>query len=192
MKNIVKALFIIPLAILAIALATGIFTGKEDTKKKHPRPKIGDRARDFSYPDLQGKIVRLSNYFGKKVVFVNIWATWCTACKEELPTVEKMYEKFKGKDFEVLAVSIDALGRKVVQPFVKKYGLTFPVLLDISGSIQLLYGTTGVPETFIIDKKGRVAYVEIGAGDWTDPQKQSLLQDLINEKTYRRENEDKL
>ena len=81
----------------------------------------------------------------------------------------------------MLAVSIDALGKKAVEPFMKKLGLTFPALINTSGSIQLLYGTTGVPESFIIDKKGRIAYVEIGAGDWTDPEKQALVKGLIDE-----------
>ncbi|HHN65593.1 MAG TPA: TlpA family protein disulfide reductase [Nitrospirae bacterium] len=181
MRNILKALFIIPALILVVVVLGGVFSGKERSTKKHPRPTIGEPARDFAYPDLNGKTVRLSDFFGKKVIFLNIWATWCTSCRKELPTVQKMYEKFKGDDFEVIAVSIDALGKKAVEPFMRKYGLTFPALLDISGSIQLLYGTTGVPETFIIDKSGKVAYVEIGAGDWTDPEKQSIIQSLMSE-----------
>ena len=181
MKNLLKALFVIPLIILIGALLTGLFSGKEKTARKHPRPTIGEKARDFAYPDLNGKTVRLSDYYGKKVVLLNIWATWCSSCKKELPTVQKIYEKLKGNDFEVLAVSIDALGKKAVEPFMKKYGLNFPVLLDTAGSIQLLYGTTGVPETFIIDKNGKVAYVEIGAGDWTEPEKEALLRGLMNE-----------
>jgi peroxiredoxin len=123
----------------------------------------------------------LSDFSGKKVVFVNIWATWCTECKKELPTVQKMYEKFKGDDFEVLAVSIDALGKKAVVPFMNELGLRFPVLLDTTGSIQPLYGTTGVPESFIIDKRGNVAYVEIGAGDWRESDKQALIKGLMDE-----------
>jgi peroxiredoxin len=92
-----------------------------------------------------------------------------------------MYEKFKGDDFEVLAVSIDALGAKAVIPFMKDLGLKFPALLDTRGSIQLLYGTTGVPESFIVDKMGKIAYVEIGAGDWREADKQALIQGLIDE-----------
>ncbi len=95
--------------------------------------------------------------------------------------MQRVYEKFRGDDFEVLAVSIDAAGRKAVAPYMEKYGYTFPALIDTAGSIQLLYGTTGVPESFIIDKKGNVAFVEIGPGDWTDHRRQSLISGLMEE-----------
>jgi peroxiredoxin len=180
-KNILKLLVVLPLVILVIVVVIGALGGKEEGQERLPRPSIGDPARDFTYPGLDGQPVRLSDYYGKKVVFVNIWATWCTECKKELPTVQAMYEKFRGDDFEVLAVSIDALGKKVVVPFMEEFGLKFPALLDTSGSVQLLYGTTGVPETFIIDKRGNVAFVEIGAGDWREPGKQALIRGLMEE-----------
>lgn len=182
-KLLLKALVVLPLAILVIMAVVGVLGEKDKPREKLPRLRIGEAARDFTFPDLNGKPVSLSDYFGKKVVLVNIWATWCTECRRELPTVQKMYEKFGGEDFEVLAVSIDAAGAKAIIPFMKELGLTFPALMDKTGSIQLLYGTTGVPETFIIDKNGKVAYVEIGAGDWTEHDKQALIKGLMNEKT---------
>ena len=180
-KRILKFLFWLPVVILIVVVVIGALSGLEKGRKKQPRPVIGEQARDFTYLDLAGKEVSLSDFYEKKVVFINIWATWCPSCKEELPTVQKMYEKFKGDDFEVLAVSIDATGKKAVLSFMKEYGLTFPALLDTTGSIQPLYGTTGVPESFIIDKKGFVVYVEIGPGDWTDSKRQALIRGLIEE-----------
>lgn len=181
MKMAIKALILLPLAVLAVVVVMGMLRGNDRTDARRPRPAIGEPERDFTYPGLDGRNVSLSDFRGRKVVFVNIWATWCTECRRELPTVQKLYEKFKGKDFEVLAVSIDALGKKAVAPFMEELGLKFPALLDPKGSVQLLYGTTGVPETFIIDKRGKVAYVEIGAGDWTKPEKQSLVRGLMDE-----------
>lgn len=180
-KRLLKLLFWLPVVILIAVIVIGALSGLEKGRKRQLRPTIGEQARDFTYLDLEGKEVSLSDFYEKKVVFINIWATWCPSCKKELPTVQKMYEKFKGDDFEVLAVSIDATGKKAVVPFMKKYGLTFPALLDTTGSIQLLYGTTGVPESFIIDKKGFVVYVEIGPGDWTDSKRQALIRGLIEE-----------
>lgn len=182
MKTLIRALIILPLAVLIAVVVIGKLSDTDNLRKKLPRPSIGDDARDFTYPDLDGNDVSLSDFYGKKVVLVNIWATWCTECRKELPTVQKMYEKFKGDDFEVLAVSIDALGAKAIIPFMEELDLHFPALQDKGGSIQLLYGTTGVPETFIIDKNGKVAYVEIGAGDWTEPEKQALVKGLMEEK----------
>jgi peroxiredoxin len=181
MKKIIKLLLLLPVVILAAVVIVGLFGGTDKGRDRQGRPSIGDPARDFTFLDLKGEQVSLSDYYGKKAVFVNIWATWCTSCKQELPTVQKMYEKLKGDDFEVLAVSIDALGKKAVVPFMKDFGLTFPALLDTTGSIQPLYGTTGVPESFIVDKQGRIAFVEIGPGDWRKPDKQSLIMGLMND-----------
>lgn len=181
MNRIVKLLFVLPIIILVIIVVAGVLGKTEISRKKLPRLTIGEPARDFTFHDLEGNEVSLSDFYGEKVVFLNIWATWCTSCKKELPTVQKMYEKLKGDDLEVLAVSIDTLGKKAVVPFMQEYGLTFPALLNTTGSIQLLYGTTGVPETFIIDKKGTVAYIEIGPGDWTEYEKQSLIEGLMRE-----------
>ncbi len=185
LKPIIKILVVLPIFILIAAVVIGMLGESDKPREKQPRPNIGEPARDFTYPDLTGQNITLSDYFGKKVVLVNVWATWCTECKRELPTVQSMYEKFGGDNFEVLAVSIDAAGAKAIKPFMQQLGLKFPALQDTTGSIQLLYGTTGVPETFVIDKQGKVAFVEIGAGDWREPDKQALIQGLMEEEVRR-------
>ena len=128
-------------------------------------PKTGGAAQDFELPTLKGDYVKLSDYKGK-VVFLNIWATWCPPCREEMPSMESLYRTLKDRDFEMLAVSVDREGKKVVGPFAAKYGLTFPVLLDPESKTYRLYGLTGVPETFIVDKSGVVIQKIIGPQDW--------------------------
>jgi peroxiredoxin len=128
-------------------------------------PKISVAAQDFELPTLSGVYVRLSDYRGK-VVFLNIWATWCPPCREEMPSMESLYRRLKGRDFEMLAVSIDREGDKVVRPFAAKYGIMFPVLLDPDNKTSRLYGLSGVPESFIIDKNGVVINKIIGAQNW--------------------------
>ena len=140
--------------------------------------KVGLPAPDFKFPDMGGKMVSLSDYRGK-VVLVNIWATWCSSCVDEMPSMEKLYQKLKGEDFEILAVSIDSLGAEVVAPFMKKYKLTFPALIDSAGAIRMGYRTTGVPESFIIDKDGILVKKIIGSLDWTKPEILHLFQRLI-------------
>ena len=143
------------------------------------RPKLGFTAPNFTLPGIDGKKVSLADYKGK-VVFLNIWATWCPTCREEMPSMEKLYEQLKGKDFEILTVSVDASGAKAVAPFMKAHKLTFPVLLDTSGgTIQNLYGTTGVPESFIIDKAGIIEKIVIGPIDWSTPEVVSFFKNLL-------------
>lgn len=139
---------------------------------------VGYAAPDFTLPDLDGKMVSLSDHRGK-VVLVNIWATWCRPCVDEMPSMEKLYQEFKGDDFEILAISIDTLGIKAVTPFMKKYKLTFPALIDTEGEIKTLYKATGIPESFIIDKEGILIKKIIGARNWASPQVFRFFRDLI-------------
>ncbi len=140
--------------------------------------RVGLPAPDFTFPGLDGKKVSLSDYRGK-VVFVNIWATWCPPCVEEMPSMQKLYQKLKGENFEILAVSIDSKGAKVVAPFMKKYQLTFPALLDSMGTIKRIYKTTGVPESYIIDRDGILVKKVLGPLDWSQPDILRLFRDLI-------------
>ena len=127
--------------------------------------RVGFPAPDFTFPGIDGKKVSLSDCRGT-VVLVNIWAAWCLSCVKEMPSMEKLHQKLQGENFEILAVSIDTLGVKVVAPFMKKYNLTFPVLIDSAGIIRKAYGITGVPESFIIDKDGILVNKFIGPLDW--------------------------
>jgi peroxiredoxin len=94
--------------------------------------------------------------------------------------MQKLYERFKGENFEILAVSIDATGREAVAPFMREMNLTFPALLDPKEDIRPLYGVTGVPESFIIDKGGIVVKKIIGPIDWSTPKVFLFFQDLIS------------
>ena len=141
-------------------------------------PRVGQPLADFTLPDLRGRPVQLAALRGK-VVFVNVWATWCPPCIEEMPTIQRLYERLHDRGLEVLAVSLDALGVQVVGPFVQNYRLTFPVLLDIKSLVQRLYHTTGVPESFIVDKRGILAEKVIGPRDWAHPQMLALFERLL-------------
>jgi cytochrome c biogenesis protein CcmG/thiol:disulfide interchange protein DsbE len=133
---------------------------------------------NFTFPDINGKEVSLSDHRGK-VVLVNVWATWCPPCRQEMPSMQSLYEKFKGENFEILAVSIDSEGRAAVAPFMGKMNLTFPALLDPGETIRPLYGITGVPESFIIDKQGILVEKIIGPINWATPEVFFLFKDLI-------------
>ena len=144
-----------------------------------PRLVKGVPAPNFTLPGLDGKMVSLDDYKGK-VVLLNIWATWCPPCVDEMPSMEKLHQELKSEAFEILAVSIDVLGAKEVIPFMKKHKLSFPALTDTKGAIKSLYQTTGVPESFIIDKDGIVVEKIMGPRDWATPGAIHYFRNLIH------------
>ncbi|MBI5871131.1 MAG: redoxin domain-containing protein [Actinobacteria bacterium] len=148
--------------------------------RKSPPVEEGSQAPNFTLPLMNGGDVSLDDYKGK-VVLLNIWATWCNPCREEMPSMEQLYQNMKGKPFEILAVSIDTRGSKDVEPFVKKLGLTFPILLDSDKKVNNMYQATGVPETFIIDKNGVVRDHILGPVNWASSQapENMLIQHLL-------------
>ncbi len=135
-------------------------------------------APDFVVPDLAGRTVRLSGLRGK-VVVLNLWATWCAPCIEEMPSMERLYARLRDTDFALLAVSQDEDGKRVVAPFVERMHLTLPVLLDPERQVGDRYGVTGYPETFVIDRNGYLVEHVLGPRDWAAPDEIAALQALI-------------
>jgi peroxiredoxin len=144
---------------LIIAFAVGGYFIYE--AKKTPPLVEGDMAPDFTLPTLDGGEVTLSDLRGK-VVLVNIWATWCDPCREEMPYMENQYQNLKGKPFEILAVSQDRRGETEVEPFVQEFGLTFPILLDPDKEVGGAFQSSKFPESFIIDKDGVIVERVVG------------------------------
>jgi len=147
---------------------------------KPPNPTMVGKleAEDFSLPDLSGKVVKLSDFRGK-VVFLNFWATWCPPCRAEMPSMQNLYEKLKGKDFEMLAVSLDRPGKSAVKPFIEERNYTFRVLLDSSGKVAARYGIVSIPTTYIINKEGKIVDKIIGARDWSEESTVKWLRSLF-------------
>jgi len=141
----------------------------------------GASAPDFTLPDLNGNPVSLSDYRGKVVLF-NIWATWCPPCVSEMPSMEKLHQNMKGEDFDILAVSIDESGADAVGSFMKKHKLNFTVLTDPKGTVNNQYHTTGIPESFIIDKNGMIVEKIIGPRDWAAPESVRIFRELARTK----------
>jgi len=164
-----------------IALAVGAYSFWQ--ARKSPPVEEGSQAPNFTLPLMNGGEVSLDDYKGK-VVLLNIWATWCNPCREEMPSMESLYQSMKGKPFEILAASIDTRGSTDVEPFVKKLGLTFPVLLDSDKKVNNMYQATGVPESFIIDKNGIVRQHILGPVNWSSSQaaENMLIQHLVAQK----------
>jgi thiol-disulfide isomerase/thioredoxin len=123
--------------------------------------------RDFTVTLLDGGTQSLSGYRGK-VVFLNFWATWCPPCREEMPSMEVLYQRYRGQGLEFLAVDIQESGDEVTA-FLKERRLSFPAGLDSTGQISGLYGIRGIPTTFIIDKEGLIVAAAVGGREWDTP-----------------------
>lgn len=136
------------------------------------------RAPDISLTDLNGKKVGLKPLAGR-IILMNFWATWCSPCKEEMPSLQVLYQQFKEKNFVLLAISVDYEGLKPVKEFIDKHHYTFPVLLDPKCETLDLFEIKGIPTTFLIDKKGRMVGKAIGPRDWKSPEVISLINLLI-------------
>ena len=133
---------------------------------------------DFETELLTGKTFQLSEQQGK-VVLLNIWATWCAPCEEETPTLVDLYEEYRNQNVEFLGISIDEQGKSVVEPFVEKYKVSYPITID-DGSIMDKYGPLmGVPTTYIIDQEGNLRYFATGA--LTKEEIRPRLKKLLNE-----------
>ncbi|SHJ91651.1 Peroxiredoxin [Malonomonas rubra DSM 5091] len=144
-----------------------------------PAPAVaGDIAPDFTLEDTEGNKVTLSSLRGK-VVMVNFWATWCPPCKEEMPSMERLNKMMAGEDFVMLAINADDNGRDVVPDFLKKNPHDFTVLYDDQGAAKQSYGVYKMPESFIINKGGKIVEKVVGAIDWASPKTVAYIKNLI-------------
>ena len=122
--------------------------------------------------------LRVSDFKGK-VVFLNFWATWCKPCEEEMPGLERLYQRFKSQGLVVLAVSLDADGASVVRPFVARHKLTFPVGLDPRQTVSGAWGVWALPASVIIDRSGRRVLAANGPREWDGPTAAALFGALL-------------
>lgn len=135
-------------------------------------------APNFTLKNLNGEEISLSEFRGKYVL-VNFWATWCGPCKIEMPSLESLYQRFKNKNFALLAISNDMFGATIVKPFVKANNLHFPILLDQRLKASNAFGVTSLPSTFMIDPKGEIIGALFGAEDWDTPSNILYFENLL-------------
>ena len=133
----------------------------------------------FTLQDLQGREVSISDFKGK-VILINFWASWCIPCKKEMPSLNKLFLRYKDRDLVVLGISIDRT-RDAVENFLKAIPLDFPVLLDSAVDISQKYKVYAYPTTFLIDRKGIIKAKFIGEEDWLSPEKTTLIEKYINQ-----------
>ena len=139
-----------------------------------PAPQQGFLAPDFTLESTTGESITLSDLRGKAVL-INLWATWCPPCRAEMPAIEEVYNQYKEEGFVVLAINMtyqDTFAN--IAPFMDEYGLTFPILLDKTGSIGTAYQLRSLPSSFFIDRDGMISEVVIGG-----PMAEALLRTRV-------------
>jgi cytochrome c biogenesis protein CcmG, thiol:disulfide interchange protein DsbE len=142
------------ISLLCLFFAASIFIYPQDHQKKIQNVKV---------EDLDGNKVELKKYFGKAPVLISFWATWCKPCQEELDEYQKLYNEYKAKGFQMLAVSIDnkkTAGK--VKPYIKSRNYNFTVLIDSNSEAANEFNIQDVPNTFLLDKKGNIVFSRHG------------------------------
>jgi peroxiredoxin len=143
---------------------------------------VGSLAPAFKAVDLAtGEPVSLSQFKGD-VVLLNIWATWCLPCEQEMPSIQRLHQELTPEGLKIIAVSIDDGAAAGVRRWLAARKLTFEVLLDRPHQIERLYQTTGVPESFVIDSHGVMVKKVIGASEWDHPAQKALFRRLLGER----------
>ena len=133
---------------------------------------------EIQFIDFSGRPVRLTDFKGK-IVLLNFWATWCPDCVKEMPAMQKLHLKLKGKDFVMAAVNMKE-SRVRVQAFYKKHQLTFAGFLDLSGKAASRMAVRAIPTTFILDRDGAVLAMGAGSRPWDSRQAVELIEYLID------------
>jgi len=150
-----------------------------------PAAGVGDPIPDVVATDLEGNRVSPGDLSGR-VFLLNIWATWCAPCREEMPSMQALRDHFDGEPFEVVAISIDGGWdheriRDRIDAFVQGVGLSFVVWHDPSANTRRRLGTAGVPETFLVGADGVIRERVIGVEEWDHPRWIDAIERLIQE-----------
>ncbi len=140
-----------------------------------PAPQEGFSAPDFSLRSLDGDTVTLSELRGQPVL-INLWTSWCAPCRAEMPAMQRIHEKYRERGFVILAVNAtNQDSPNSAAAFVAEHGLTFPILLDVDGSVSEHYHLRSLPTSFFVNSQGIIKEVVIGG-----PMSEALLQTRVD------------
>ncbi len=136
-----------------------------------------DPAPAFSLPLLSGGEAGVHTY-KDKVIILNFWASWCPPCREEMPSMERLYKDYKDRGLIILGIN-DMETEEEVGAFMEEYKLTFPTVLDKSGKVFTQYRVFAIPTSFIIDREGRLMGKVFGSRQWDNEHARALIEELV-------------
>lgn len=168
---------VILIVLLFLAGTIVIFASRQENKSEVPEKKL---APPLEVMDAAtGQALNLSQLKGK-VVFVNFWATWCPPCKEEMPSIEALHRALAANDSFLMVTIVYKDDPITAADYLLKNNYTFPLYIDKDGISAKRYGVTGVPETYLIDKKGVLKKRIIGPADWNSPEARAFINSLLS------------
>jgi thiol-disulfide isomerase/thioredoxin len=136
-------------------------------------------APDFTLKTLEGEELNLGNLKGK-VVLLNFWASWCSPCREEMPLLDKLHQRYKKEGLVLLGVNIEPNSIAVRQA-ITRLAIQFPVLLDQQQQVTELYGITAMPTTVVIDREGNTRFLHRGYKPGHEKKYEIQIQSLLKE-----------
>lgn len=141
---------------------------------------VGNIAPDFTATNLRsGKKVSLYGDYRGAVTLVNVWATWCGPCRQEMPAMDSLYRALGPRGFRIAAVSIDSGSVDLVRKFVTDFNISFDVLHDPRGMIEEIYQVTGYPESFLVDRTGHIIRIAQLAAPWNSAENHRIIEELL-------------
>lgn len=182
MKNRTFLIAVILGSVISMGQALG-FPDLSAAQSTAMKIKIGQDAPDFTLKTLDGKEVTLSDYFGKKVVMLEFWATWCNICVKEIPNLVKNYDEYSEKGFEILAITLQSGQDEEIQKIVDEHGIRYPILIDEKLNVATkVYGLAGpIPLKVVIGSDGVVKYSHVGDYPPGEDEIPFVVEDLIKE-----------
>jgi len=178
----VKQQWLVVIAVVAL-LGGGAFAATHFLREELTSVTIGSEAPTFSAVTTDGtrKTKSIADYKGD-VVVLNIWATWCAPCRQEMPSIQRLHTALGPQGLKIVAVSVDEAGKEqAILDFKNEFGLSFEILYDATGTIRDAYRTNGVPETIVIGRDGVIRKKWLGGEDWSSAQNTRLFEQLLAE-----------
>jgi cytochrome c biogenesis protein CcmG/thiol:disulfide interchange protein DsbE len=167
--------------VFGVALLGALWYGTRLARASAAAFGIGAPAPDFHAVTLDDPpLPRGIGTYRGEVVLLNLWATWCGPCVVEMPSIQRLHDRYASRGLKVVAVAVDDPGfETTIREFVSRLGLTFEILHEGSGDIERDYRSRGIPMTYIIARDGRIRVIRQGATDWDAPAHRALVERLL-------------